>query len=67
VEQLGAGICVPHDDARAVGEAIRSLLTNPQMRSVMGARARSAHLQKLNYEIQFGPVMERVRDWLENG
>lgn len=67
VEKSGAGVCVPHDDTQAIGEAIRSLLTNPQLRSAMGAKARSAHLQSLNYETQFGPVMERIRDWLGHG
>jgi glycosyltransferase involved in cell wall biosynthesis len=64
VEQTGSGICVPHDDVRAIGEAITSLLNHPERRKAMGAKAREAHLQRFNYEAQFEPVLERVSTWL---
>jgi glycosyltransferase involved in cell wall biosynthesis len=65
VEQAGAGICVPHDDFHAIGQAIAALLRDPHRRKLMGAAGREAHLQRFNYEAQFLPVLERISAWLK--
>jgi glycosyltransferase involved in cell wall biosynthesis len=60
VEQTGSGLCVPHDDAEALGRAVAKLLNDEPLRRQMGAQARRMHLERFNYETEFQPVLEQL-------
>jgi len=50
IEQSGAGLCVPWEE-RAFGDAILSLLRNPQLAAQMGERGREYVLKHRSYEV----------------
>ena len=56
----GAGLLVDPDDPAAIGAAVARLLTRPEERREMAARARRAHLERFSYEAQFAPVLTRI-------
>lgn len=63
VELGDCGVCVPLDDASAVGMAIATLLADPERRVRMGASGRRLHLERFHYDHQFTPVLR----WLSSG
>ena len=63
IEQGGCGVCVPLNDAQAVGETIAALLTDRARRMAMGAAGRRLHLEQFHYDRQFAPVLR----WLSSG
>jgi glycosyltransferase involved in cell wall biosynthesis len=60
IEDSGAGVLVDCEDPASIGEKICSLLSNPEWRRRIALNARQAHLEKYCYEVQFGPVLERL-------
>jgi hypothetical protein len=48
---------------REIGAAVVALLRDENTWLTMGRKARQAHLQQYNYELQFSPVMQRLFDW----
>jgi len=64
--QPGVALAVPYDDPDAMGRAVASLLGNPQQRHAMARRARSLHLEKYYYELEFKPVLARIMDFVRS-
>lgn len=50
-------------DVEAVGRAIAKLLCNRSHAILVGENARRLHLSAYNYEQQFAPVLEEIRQW----
>ncbi len=65
LQQLGQ--CVDPQDPRAIGESIAGLLGNQKRWRTISENAREIHLQILNYEHQFGPVVARIAEHLGKG
>lgn len=60
IVDTGCGLAVDPASPKELGQAVRYLLENPEVREEMGSNGRKIHLQKFNYEIQFKPVMDRI-------
>jgi len=56
-----AGVLVPHGDTRALGEALRSLLADPQRGAQLAARARSRCEQRYDARRQFAALVDLLR------
>ena len=65
VEANGCGLCVPVDDADAVGAAVHRLLSDPLRLAAMRAAGRDLHLREFHYDKQFEPVIKHFRQWLD--
>ena len=62
VDLLGCGLCVDPCSPDEIGEAIHRLLTDDGLRERCGQTGRRLHLERFNYEQQFGPVYEYILD-----
>lgn len=60
IENTGVGVCLPRLEPEALGRTVSLLLENDDGRSRMGRRARRLHLERLNYETEFEPVLDFV-------
>ncbi len=56
-----AGVIVPHGDRRALGDALRTLLENPDRRSELGGRARARCEEHYDAKRQFPILIEHLR------
>ena len=65
--RTGIAAAVPHDDPRAIGDAVTRYLTDSARVSNAGVRARRLHLTTYNYEEQFAPVVDRIEQWVGCG
>jgi glycosyltransferase involved in cell wall biosynthesis len=63
-ETPGIAMLVDIADTEMIGKTIARLLLEPTLSSEIGERARALHLSRYNYEAQFAPVAQRIRDWL---
>jgi glycosyltransferase involved in cell wall biosynthesis len=74
VSNIGAGMdalfgitgiaeLVDANDVEAIGRAIAKLLCNRSHAVAVGENARRLHLRSYNYEQQFAPVLEELRQW----
>jgi glycosyltransferase involved in cell wall biosynthesis len=61
IEGARCGLCVDSRDPAAIGAAVRQLLDSPLLRREMWHNARTEHLADYNYESQYYPVLEWVR------
>lgn len=59
------GLCINPEDIEAIGNSVKNLLLNKPLRQTMSERARSLHLQKYNYDLQFAPIVERLLRYQE--
>jgi glycosyltransferase involved in cell wall biosynthesis len=57
-----AGVLVPHGDLRALGEALRALIADPERRAQLAARARARCEQRYDARRQFGRLVEHLRE-----
>jgi glycosyltransferase involved in cell wall biosynthesis len=57
IDGIGCGLCIPPRSVEAAAAAVGRLLGDETLRADMGRRARKAHLQGLNYEAQFEPII----------
>jgi glycosyltransferase involved in cell wall biosynthesis len=55
-----AGVLVPHGDPRALGEALRTLLQDPQRRTQLAAAARERCERDYDARRQFGRLLQRL-------
>jgi glycosyltransferase involved in cell wall biosynthesis len=58
IEKTGAGLAVDPTDPKAVGLAIKELLTDNHRWDACSENGRKAHLEKYHFENQFKPVLE---------
>jgi glycosyltransferase involved in cell wall biosynthesis len=63
-EAPGIAMLVDVEDVAMIGKTIAQLLLDPLLASTIGERARELHLSQYNYECQYAPVLEWVREWL---
>lgn len=61
VKQYGVGLTYDEATPEAIGRIIRRLLESKE-RSIMGAKARQLHLTRLNYETQFAPLFDAIKN-----
>ena len=61
VNRLGVGLSYFESTSEAIGKTICELLERPD-RKKMGEKARQAHLSNLNFETQFAPLFEAIRN-----
>jgi len=64
IEDTGCGACVDEESPEAVGRTVSRLIGEADARAEMGRKARKAHLEKYNYEVQFEPVRRRILEVL---
>lgn len=57
-----AGVLVEHGNPRALGEALRALLADPQRRAELAARARERCERHFDARVQFPRLAERLRE-----
>jgi glycosyltransferase involved in cell wall biosynthesis len=57
-----AGVLAPYGDPRALGEAIRALLADPQRRAQLAGRARRRCEERYDARRQFARLVERLRE-----
>jgi glycosyltransferase involved in cell wall biosynthesis len=62
-----AGTVVPHGDRRALGDALRTLLDNPDRRAELAGRARERCEQRYDAQRQFPILIEHLRDAAAGG
>lgn len=62
-----AGLLVPHGDPRALGEAMRALLGDPQRRAQLAGRARLRCEERYDARRQFARLLERLREVVSRG
>ncbi len=62
LEDGRAGVLVPHGDPRALGEALRALLADPERRAELGARGRARCEAHYDARRQFAALAERLRE-----
>ncbi len=62
-----AGVLTPYGDPRALGEALRSLLGDPQRRAQLAAEARLRCEREYDARKQFARLAERLRRLLATG
>jgi len=61
IEDGRCGICVDPNQPEAIGQAVRRLLDNEGLRRQLSTNARTAHLDRFNYECQFTGVQNWIR------
>jgi hypothetical protein len=61
--KTGIAAVVDVSSIEAIGTAIAGFLVDPTLAAAVGERARGNHLRTYNYERQFEPVIERIREW----
>jgi len=66
IKQPGCGILVDPASPDETGRAIARLLEDEALRLCMAENSRRAHLREFNYEVQFGPILERIVEWCRN-
>ena len=64
VKDLGIGLSYKDSTSEALGKTIKELLDRSD-RIEMSKRARQAHLSNLNYETQFAPLYEKIKNAIE--
>ncbi len=62
-----AGVIVPHGNRRALGDALRALLDDPDRRSELGARARARCEAHYDAQRQFPILIEHLRSVTSGG
>ncbi|WP_413173119.1 glycosyltransferase [Anabaena azotica] len=66
IQKEGWGLCVPPEDAEAVGEAIDLLVSDPQLRLKMSQTARELFAVKYNLEQEVKPFMNWLTTYLKD-
>lgn len=61
VSDLGVGFSYSESTPESIGNAISKLLDHPN-RKAMGEKARKEHFSRLNFETQFQPVLEEIKN-----
>ena len=61
VERNQCGLCVNPNSPEEIGAAVNRLLRDPDQLRQMGSRGRAAHCEQYNYQAQFRPVLEWIR------
>jgi glycosyltransferase involved in cell wall biosynthesis len=67
LEDGRAGVLVPYGDVRAIGEALRGLLADPDRRARLGAKARERCVRHYDSRTQFTRLAEYFRRAVEQG
>lgn len=65
VAEPGLGVVVDPADPRAIAKGINSLLGNETLRQRIARRAVKAFRERLNYDVQFQPVLDMVKNGCE--
>ena len=60
--ELGYGLACDPSDPKSIAEVLRWFLEHPTEMRGMGERGRQRILEEWNYEKQFAPALERLRD-----
>lgn len=64
VESAGCGLCVDPDDARALADAIRTLVEDPAEATAMGRRGQQAVRERYNWDSEFEKLQALYRETL---
>lgn len=66
VNTIGNGLTVDIESPAAIAQSINEILSDPEKIREMGHRSKRAFLEEYNYRVQYRPVIERLRVFLES-
>lgn len=67
VQQTGAGLVVPPDDAEVVADAVLEILGDPEVAAAMGERGRRAVLERFSWEAEATTLLDLYDELLPAG
>lgn len=63
IEAEKCGLLVDFEDPLNIANAIVELCQNPELCKQMGQRARESFLARHNWEVEVGPLLDKIRSW----